>query len=58
MYCRHPGFWLLGLAYSIPTGAFGVWGSVLNINLSPVGVSQVGTPLYWELYDRHLCAKL
>ncbi len=34
-------FWLISLAYAIPTGGLGIWCSVLNINLSPVGVSQV-----------------
>lgn len=32
--------WLISLAYALPAGVYGVWGSVLDVILNPVGVSQ------------------
>ncbi|KAK3605961.1 hypothetical protein CHS0354_019638 [Potamilus streckersoni] len=33
--------WLIVLAYSIPTGVLGVWASVIDVNLNPIGISQL-----------------
>ncbi|CAG2209210.1 DIRC2 [Mytilus edulis] len=57
--------WLISLAYALPAGVYGVWGSVLDVILNPVGVSQAiqiyisciigciflngGIPLFYEL---------
>lgn len=32
--------WLISLAYALPSGVYGVWGSVLDVILNPVGISQ------------------
>ncbi|KAL3836655.1 hypothetical protein ACJMK2_022077, partial [Sinanodonta woodiana] len=32
--------WLIVLAFSIPTGVLGVWASVIDVNLNPIGISQ------------------
>ncbi|CAH1773314.1 unnamed protein product [Owenia fusiformis] len=37
---RKPQFWLVGLAYSLPTGIFGSWVTILDINLGPIGIEQ------------------
>lgn len=37
---KSSSFWLITLAYAIPAGVFVMWGSVLNVNLQPIGVSQ------------------
>ncbi|CAH1786068.1 unnamed protein product [Owenia fusiformis] len=37
---RMKQFWLILMAYALPVGVFAVWGSVLDINLNPIGVGQ------------------
>ncbi|VDI56415.1 MFS transporter, FLVCR family, disrupted in renal carcinoma protein 2 [Mytilus galloprovincialis] len=37
---RNGPVWLISLAYALPAGVYGVWGSVLDVILNPVGVSQ------------------
>jgi len=38
---RNGPLWLVAMASAIPAGVYGVWGSVLDIILDPVGVVQV-----------------
>lgn len=42
--------WLIVLAYAIPTGILGVWQSVLDVNLKPLGISQntAGYMGFWQ----------
>lgn len=42
LYFSNGPLWLIVLAYSIPAGVLGVWVSVLDVNLKPLGISQVG----------------
>ena len=46
MCCRMPGFWMLGLPYAVAGGVLNCWGSVLDINIGPLGVSQACTILF------------
>ena len=41
---RHPKFWTLGIVYGVSSGIFNSWSSVINLNLYPLGVSQVIIP--------------
>ena len=34
-------FWHVAFAFALPTGVYGSWGSVLDVNLKPFGISQV-----------------
>ncbi|KAL5009481.1 hypothetical protein ScPMuIL_011786 [Solemya velum] len=40
MLVKNGQFWLVGVTYFIPQGINQVWGSVLDINLKPHGISQ------------------
>ncbi|XP_060551826.1 solute carrier family 49 member 4 homolog isoform X2 [Ruditapes philippinarum] len=42
--------WLIVLAYALPTGILGVWQSVLDVNLKPLGISQntAGYMGFWQ----------
>lgn len=31
----------MAFAFALPTGVYGSWGSVLDVNLKPFGISQV-----------------
>jgi hypothetical protein len=31
----------VAFAFALPTGVYGSWGSVLDVNLKPFGISQV-----------------
>ena len=46
MCSRMPGFWMLGLPYAVAGGVLNCWGSVLDINIGPLGVSQACTILF------------
>ncbi|XP_045209905.1 solute carrier family 49 member 4 homolog isoform X2 [Mercenaria mercenaria] len=47
---RNGSVWLIVLAYAIPTGILGVWQSVLDVNLKPLGISQntAGYMGFWQ----------
>ncbi|CAG2214347.1 DIRC2 [Mytilus edulis] len=34
-------FWHIAFMFAIPSGVYGSWGSVLDVNLKPFGISQV-----------------
>lgn len=42
--------WLIGLAYALPAGVYGVWGAVIDVILKPVGIAQVR----WKNIDNKL----
>ncbi|XP_048730578.2 solute carrier family 49 member 4-like isoform X2 [Ostrea edulis] len=37
---RNRAVWLIGLAYALPAGVYGVWGAVIDVILKPVGIAQ------------------
>ncbi|XP_061174557.1 solute carrier family 49 member 4 homolog [Saccostrea echinata] len=37
---RNRAVWLIGLAYALPAGVYGVWGAVIDVILKPVGIEQ------------------
>ena len=47
---RNGSVWLIVLAYALPTGILGVWQSVLDVNLKPLGISQTtaGYMGFWQ----------
>ncbi|CAD5120336.1 DgyrCDS8910 [Dimorphilus gyrociliatus] len=38
---RLPYFWILAIPYAISSGVFNIWSSVLEINLKPLGITQI-----------------
>ena len=38
---RHRKFWVLAFVYAISVGVYFAWGSVVEVNLKPLNVSQV-----------------
>ena len=42
-YYRHAKFWILAFPYGLANGVYNSWGSVLDVNLSPIGIQQVAS---------------
>ncbi|XP_069113459.1 solute carrier family 49 member 4 homolog isoform X2 [Argopecten irradians] len=38
--CKNGNLWLIAMAYAVPAGVYGVYGSVFDVILNPVGVPQ------------------
>ncbi|XP_061174522.1 solute carrier family 49 member 4 homolog [Saccostrea echinata] len=37
---RNRAVWLIGLAYALPAGVYGAWGTVIDVVLNPQGIGQ------------------
>lgn len=43
---RNGKFWMLAVPYSMATGVYYAWGSVIDVVLKPLGISEV----IWNFY--------
>ena len=53
-HLRHKKFWTLGIIYAVSSGVFNCWSSVLDVNLKPIGISQVSGNDYGLQYKLYM----